>query len=60
MLLVQSGRDDPAHLTDGPDQHLLVEDELRELRDIQLDPMLIARTAANLDELVKVAATLLS
>ena len=34
-------------------------DEL-ELRDVQLDSTLIARTAANLDELVKVAATLLS
>lgn len=33
-------------------------DEL-ELRDVQLDPALIARTAANLDELVKVSATLL-
>ena len=34
-------------------------DEL-ELRDVQLDSTLIARTAANLDELVKVASTLLS
>jgi HD-like signal output (HDOD) protein len=34
-------------------------DEL-ELRDVQLDSTLIARTAANLDELVKVAATLLA
>jgi HD-like signal output (HDOD) protein len=34
-------------------------DEL-ELRDVQIDPALIARTAANLDELVKVASTLLS
>ena len=34
-------------------------DEL-ELRDVQLDPTLIARTAANLDELVKVASTLLA
>lgn len=33
-------------------------DEL-ELRDVQLDPAIIARTAANLDELVKVAGTLL-
>jgi HD-like signal output (HDOD) protein len=34
-------------------------DEL-ELRDVQLDSTLIARTAANLDELVKVASTLLA
>jgi putative nucleotidyltransferase with HDIG domain len=34
-------------------------DEL-ELRDVQLDATLVARTAANLDELVKVASTLLS
>ena len=31
-----------------------------ELRDVQLDPALVQRTAANLDELVKVAATLLT
>ena len=34
-------------------------DEL-ELRDVNLDSTLIARTAANLDELIKVASTLLS
>jgi HD-like signal output (HDOD) protein len=34
-------------------------DEL-ELRDVQLDATLVARTAANLDELVKVASTLLA
>jgi HD-like signal output (HDOD) protein len=34
-------------------------DEL-ELRDVQLDPALVQRTAGNLDELVKVAATLLA
>jgi HD-like signal output (HDOD) protein len=34
-------------------------DEL-ELRDVQLDSTLVARTAANLDELVKVASTLLA
>jgi hypothetical protein len=33
-------------------------DEL-ELRDVQLDSTLVMRTAANLDELVKVASTLL-